>query len=89
MNYLIKSPERSNTADTELPKLVTSPIGGSQQGHRQGLIPPSPEHQRRGRREVLTFWFLFVISIAFGAGVSYGVLGPMYLAKSFESTLPA
>ncbi|KAG8893653.1 hypothetical protein FRC01_013452, partial [Tulasnella sp. 417] len=40
------------------------------------------------KREIITFWLLFILSIAFGAGVSYGVLGPMYLTKSFDKTLP-
>ncbi|KAG8908251.1 Endochitinase 1 [Tulasnella sp. 403] len=40
------------------------------------------------KRAVVTFWVLFLFSIALGVAVSYGILGPIYLTKSFEKTLP-
>ncbi|KAG9047736.1 hypothetical protein FS837_001633 [Tulasnella sp. UAMH 9824] len=87
-------PYRADTAETmDIKQLsISTPVNEYPQDpsltNEKGPPKVLGEGPRR-KREIFTFWLLFILSIAFGAGVSYGVLGPSYLTKSFDKTLPA
>ncbi|KAG8998120.1 hypothetical protein FRB90_012358, partial [Tulasnella sp. 427] len=73
------------TLTTPVPELPQTISSANEKSFSKTLM----EKTGMRKREIFTFWLLFILSIAFGAGVSYGVLGPMYLTKSFDKTLPA
>ncbi|KAG8952139.1 hypothetical protein FRC04_005139 [Tulasnella sp. 424] len=89
-------PQRNDTADSmmDIKQLsMATPVNEypqtSSPTQEKSLSKALMEKSGIRKREIFTFWLLFILSIAFGAGVSYGVLGPIYLTKSFDKTLPA
>ncbi|KAG8922790.1 hypothetical protein FRC00_007035, partial [Tulasnella sp. 408] len=100
-------PYRADTAETMDIKQLSIATPANEYTQDQSLtneksLPKVLVEKPRRKREIFTFWLLFILSIAFGAGVSYGVLGqkpdrkanedrlgPIYLTKSFDKTLPA
>ncbi|KAG8908250.1 hypothetical protein FRB99_008315 [Tulasnella sp. 403] len=82
--------ERSNTFDSSDLKQLNfnaPPEQNHEDGHPSPWHKSLPNQTAMRRKEVISFWLLFILSIALGVAVSYGVLGPIYLTKSFEKTL--
>jgi len=68
---------------------IASPTDMPGSQHHGPISDAEAERIKRHRKELIWFWASFILSIVFGVGVSYGVLGPVYLTPAFEKTLPA